>query len=121
MSYQYSSGDILIVLTGNTCFEKKGYKSPDDEDGAENMILEGEQSQAHVGKDEILCQEVKNLKELHEKHHIHQKFNYKMIFFFFFQNQKKKPTCTRNTQVLKTLPKFDAFFENPSNKILESS
>lgn len=28
------------------------------------MILEGEQSQAHVGEDEIFSQEVKDLKEL---------------------------------------------------------
>lgn len=44
-----------------------GYKSPDDEDGAENVILEGEQSQTHVGEDEILSQEVKDLKELRGK------------------------------------------------------
>ena len=45
----------------------KGYKSPDDEDGAEDVILEGEQSQTHVGEDEVLSQEVKHLKELHGK------------------------------------------------------
>lgn len=50
----------------------KGYKSSNDEDGAENVILEGEQSQTHVGEDEILSQEVKDLKELHEwKHEFH--------------------------------------------------
>lgn len=36
------------------------------------MILEGEQSQAHVGKDEILCQEVEDLKELHGENNIHE-------------------------------------------------
>lgn len=46
---------------------QKGYKSPYDEDGAENVILEGEQSQTHVGEDEILRQEVKDLEELHGK------------------------------------------------------
>lgn len=44
--------------------QNKGYKSSYDEDGAENVILEGEQSQTHVGEDEIFSQEVKGLKEL---------------------------------------------------------
>lgn len=52
----------------------KGYKSPNDEDGAENVILEGEQSQTHVGEDEILSQEVKDLKELDGKHNFHHKY-----------------------------------------------
>lgn len=43
---------------------KKGYKSSYDEDWAENVILEGEQSQTHVGEDEILSQEMEDLKEL---------------------------------------------------------
>lgn len=37
---------------------KKGYKSSNDENGAENVLLEGKQCQAHVGEDEVLCQEV---------------------------------------------------------------
>lgn len=37
---------------------KKGYKSSNDENGAENVLLEGKQRQAHVGEDEVLCQEV---------------------------------------------------------------
>lgn len=56
-----------------SCFPK-GYKSPYDEDGAENVILEGEQSQTHVGEDEILSQEVKDLKELDGKHNTHHKY-----------------------------------------------
>ena len=43
----------------------EGYESPDDEDGAEDVVLEGEQSQAHVGEDEVLRQEVKHLEQLH--------------------------------------------------------
>lgn len=45
----------------------EGYKSPEDEDGAEDVVLEGEQGQAHVGEDEVLGQEVKHLKELQEE------------------------------------------------------
>lgn len=51
----------------HACCAPKGYKSPDDENGAEDVILEGEQSQTHVGEDEVLSQEVKHLKELHGK------------------------------------------------------
>lgn len=46
---------------------KKGYKSTNDENGAENVLLEGKQRQAHVGEDEILCQEVQHLKQLHRE------------------------------------------------------
>lgn len=42
------------------------------------MILEGEQSQTHVGEDEILSQEVKDLKELQGKYNIHHEFNLEM-------------------------------------------
>lgn len=78
--------DLILQLWGEKFFERvslewkqiqeihvwKGYKSSNDEDGAENVILEGEQSQTHVGEDEILSQEVKHLKELHEwKHEFH--------------------------------------------------
>ena len=45
----------------------KGYKSPQDEDRAENMILKGKQRQAHVGEDEILSQEMQNLEQLQIK------------------------------------------------------
>lgn len=38
--------------------QEDGNKSTDDENGAENVFLEGEQCQAHVGEDEVLCQEV---------------------------------------------------------------
>lgn len=44
--------------------DEYGTKSPYDENRAENVILESEQSQTHVGEDEILSQEVKDLKEL---------------------------------------------------------
>lgn len=52
------------------CCTVRGYKGPDDEDGAEDVILEGEQSQTHVGEDEVLSQEVKDLEELQGKHEI---------------------------------------------------
>lgn len=55
------------VLCAFVCRASKGYKGPDDEDGVEDVILEGEQSQAHVGEDEVLGQEVKDLEELHGK------------------------------------------------------
>lgn len=64
----------------NACFLcplKKGYKGPYDEERAENVILEGEQSQTHVREDEILSQEVKGLKELQGKH-IHCAFRLEM-------------------------------------------
>ena len=45
----------------------KGYKRPEDEDGAEDVVLEGEQSQPHVGEDEVLCKEVQHLEQLKKK------------------------------------------------------
>lgn len=44
--------------------QKKGYKSSDDEHGVEDVVLEGEQGQTHVGEDEVLRQEVEQFKEL---------------------------------------------------------
>lgn len=46
------------------CKQPKGYKGSNNENGAEDMILEGEECQAHVREDEILCQEVQHLKQL---------------------------------------------------------
>lgn len=42
----------------------QGYEGSDDEHGIEEVILEGEEGQAHVGEDEVLCQEVQEFKEL---------------------------------------------------------
>ena len=42
----------LCVENGGT---KKGYKSSNDENRAENVLLERKQCQAHVGEDEVLC------------------------------------------------------------------
>lgn len=42
----------------------KGYKSSHDEHGVEDVVLEGEQGQTHVGEDEVFCQEVQQLEEL---------------------------------------------------------
>lgn len=38
--------------------QEDGHKSTNYENEAENVLLEGEQCQAHVGEDEVLCQEV---------------------------------------------------------------
>lgn len=42
----------------------RGYKGSDDEHRVEDVRLEGEERQAHVGEDEVLCQEVEQLKQL---------------------------------------------------------
>lgn len=55
----------------------KGYKRSNDEDGAENVILEGEQSQAHVGEDEVLSQEVEDFKQLEIKCHFLSQFQFR--------------------------------------------
>lgn len=44
--------------------QSKGYKGSDDEHRVKDVWLEGEESQAHVGEDEVLCQEVQQLKQL---------------------------------------------------------
>ena len=36
----------------------KRYKSSNDEHGIKDVVLEGEQSQTHVGEDEVLRQEI---------------------------------------------------------------
>lgn len=40
------------------------YESSNDEHGIKDMILEGEQGQTHVGENEVLCQEIQQLKQL---------------------------------------------------------
>ena len=50
---------------------KEGYKGPKDEDGAENVILKCEQSQAHVREDEVFSQEVQCLKQLWREENTH--------------------------------------------------
>lgn len=42
----------------------KGYEGSDDEEWVEDVRLEGEERQAHVGEDEVLCQEVQQFKQL---------------------------------------------------------
>lgn len=44
--------------------KQKGYKSSNDEHGVEDVVLECEQGQTHVGEDEVLRQEVEQFKEL---------------------------------------------------------
>lgn len=69
MNVTAASADLLWEwknLISGLCAQE-GYKGCDDEDGAEDVILEGEKSQAHVGKDEILSQEVKGFKKLQLK------------------------------------------------------
>lgn len=45
----------------------EGYKSANDEQRVEDVWLEGEESQTHVGEDEVLRQEVQQLKQLLDK------------------------------------------------------
>lgn len=45
----------------------KGYEGPDDEQRVKDVGLEGEERQAHVGEDEVLRQEVEELKQLKEE------------------------------------------------------
>lgn len=52
--------DVRRIKTG----QSKGYKGSNDEHRVEDMWLEGEESQTHVGEDEVLCQEVQQLKQL---------------------------------------------------------
>ena len=47
----------------------QGYEGSDDEHGVEDVRLEGEERQSHVGEDEVLCQEFENLKQLEEEPH----------------------------------------------------
>lgn len=42
----------------------KGYEGSDDEERVKDVRLEGEESQAHVGEDEVLRQEVQQLEKL---------------------------------------------------------
>lgn len=44
--------------------QSKRYKGSEDEQRVEDVWLEGEESQTHVGEDEVLCQEVQELKQL---------------------------------------------------------
>lgn len=43
---------------------EKGYECSYNEGWVKDMILEGEQRQPHVGKDEILRQKIEKLKQL---------------------------------------------------------
>lgn len=54
----------LICLCGPLTEQSKGYKGSNDEHRVEDMWLEGEESQTHIGEDEVLCQEVQQLKQL---------------------------------------------------------
>lgn len=56
--------DALAGFAHERQRENKGYKSSDDEHGVEDVVLEGEQGQTHVGEDEVLRQEVQQFKEL---------------------------------------------------------
>jgi hypothetical protein len=45
----------------------KGYKGSEYKKSIENVILEGEQSQAHVAEDDVFSQEVHKFKQLKTK------------------------------------------------------
>lgn len=47
----------------------EGYKGSDNEQRVEDVWLEGEQSQTHVGEDEVLRQEVQQLEQLTGRTH----------------------------------------------------
>ncbi len=72
------------------CLSEKGsfickrYKSSDDEHGVKDVVLEGEQSQTHVGENEVLSQEVQQLKQLQHKR------NNTKCFSGYEASQKKK-------------------------------
>lgn len=51
--------------------QAEGYKGSNDENGAEDVILEGEECQAHVREDEVLCEEVQHFKQLQGKETYH--------------------------------------------------
>lgn len=58
---------ILLIITITTTIIMIiiiGYECSHDEDGAEDVVLEGEQRQTHVGEDEVLRQEVQHLEQL---------------------------------------------------------
>lgn len=44
--------------------QSKGYEGSDNEERVEDVRLEGEERQTHVGEDKVLCQEVQQLKQL---------------------------------------------------------
>lgn len=50
--------------------QAQGYKGSNNENGAEDVILEGEECQAHVREDEVLCQEVQHFKQLQQQRNI---------------------------------------------------
>lgn len=55
---------MSVLVMHQVASHGKGYESSDDEHGVEDVVLEGEQGQAHVGEDEVLRQEVQQFKEL---------------------------------------------------------
>lgn len=48
---------------------REGYKGSDNEQRVEDVWLEGEQSQTHVGEDEVFCQEIQQLEQLKGRRH----------------------------------------------------
>lgn len=56
------SSDFYVQLINTN--QRKGYKGSNNEHRVEDVWLEGEQGQTHVGEDEVLCQEVQQLKQL---------------------------------------------------------
>lgn len=52
--------------------QRRGYKGSNDEHWVEDVRLEGEERQAHVGEDKVLCQEVEQLKQLRGRKRTHR-------------------------------------------------
>lgn len=67
----WSRGVQIVLSVKDTKAPKdaksKRYKSSNDEHGIEDVVLEGEQGQTHVGENEVLCQEIEQLEQLQHK------------------------------------------------------
>lgn len=61
--------NILIWFLCVALQHSEGYKGSDNEQRVEDVWLEGEQSQTHVGEDEVLRQEVQQLEQLTGRTH----------------------------------------------------
>lgn len=46
--------------------QHKGYKSPNNKNGTKRVFLEREECETHVGKYEVFCQKVQDLKQLQQ-------------------------------------------------------
>lgn len=66
-SHKYDQAEAPQALCAPSSFICKRYKSSNDEHGIKDVVLESEQSQTHVGENEVLCQEIQQFKQLQHK------------------------------------------------------